>query len=41
MASLDQQTEYWNCAGVAGKTFTHPLEPTWLSPLAPSARILD
>jgi SAM-dependent methyltransferase len=40
MARLDQQTEYWNSTG-AGKTFTHPLEPSWLSGLAPSARILD
>jgi SAM-dependent methyltransferase len=40
MASLDKQTQYWNTTGT-GKTFTHPLEPSWLSPLAPSARILD
>jgi SAM-dependent methyltransferase len=41
MADLDQQTEYWNSAGAAGKTFTHPLEPSWLSELDPGARILD
>lgn len=40
MASLDQQSEYWNSTG-AGKTFTHPLDPTWLSSLEPNARILD
>lgn len=40
MASLDQQTKYWNTTGT-GKTFTHPLEASWLSGLAPSARILD
>lgn len=40
MASLDQQSEYWNSTG-AGKTFTHPLDPTWLSSLDRNARILD
>jgi SAM-dependent methyltransferase len=40
MASLDQQTGYWNRAG-AGKSFTHPLDPAWLSRLDTSARILD
>lgn len=40
MASLDQQTEYWNSTG-AGKNFTHPIEPSWLSGLDRSARILD
>lgn len=40
MASLDQQSEYWNSTGT-GKTFTHPLDTTWLSSLKPNARILD
>jgi SAM-dependent methyltransferase len=40
MASLDHQMEYWNSTG-ARKTFTHPLEPSWLSRLGTSARILD
>lgn len=40
MASLDQQTEYWNSTG-ARKTFTHPLNAAWLSGLQPSARLLD
>lgn len=40
MASLDQQSEYWNSTG-AGKTFTHPLDTAWLSRLEPNARVLD
>ncbi len=40
MTRLDQQVEYWNSVG-ARKTFTHPLDPSWLSRLEPSARILD
>lgn len=40
MTNLDQQTQYWNSTG-AGKTFTHPLEPSWLAALEPDARILD
>jgi SAM-dependent methyltransferase len=40
MVGLDQQTQYWNSTGTV-KTFTHPLEPTWLSTLGPNARILD
>ena len=40
MSGLDQQVEYWNSTGV-GKTFTHPIEPSWLSRLDPGARILD
>lgn len=38
--SLDRQADYWNSTGAA-KTFTYPLELTWLSDLAPDARILD
>src|SRR6185437_12836719 len=40
MATLDQQSEYWNSAGAA-KIFTHPLDPSWLTTLEPDARILD
>jgi len=40
MADLDRQMRYWNSSG-AGKTFTHPIEPAWLSRLDHAARILD
>lgn len=40
MASLDQQTEYWNSTG-ADKSFTHPIELSWISELGRRARILD
>lgn len=34
------QRDYWNTRG-ATKTFTHPVDFSWLSPLDPAARILD
>jgi SAM-dependent methyltransferase len=37
---LDHQVDYWSTTG-AGKTFTHPVEPEWLSEIELSARILD
>lgn len=40
MGELDNQLTYWNTTGVT-KTFTHPVDFTWLRDLAPTARILD
>jgi hypothetical protein len=40
MGGLDNQLTYWNTTGVT-KTFTHPVDFTWLRDLAPTARILD
>ncbi|MGW2250974.1 class I SAM-dependent methyltransferase [Kitasatospora sp. NPDC001660] len=40
MSSLDHQINYWDTTGTE-KTFTHPVELTWLSRLGPDARILD
>ncbi|MEU4419656.1 class I SAM-dependent methyltransferase [Actinoplanes sp. NPDC024001] len=37
---LDNQRGYWDTSGAA-KTFTHPIDFTWLSGLAASARIVD
>jgi SAM-dependent methyltransferase len=38
--ALDNQLGYWNAAGV-GKTFGHPIEPTWLDRIDRRARIVD
>jgi SAM-dependent methyltransferase len=38
--SLENQLGYWNTAGAA-KTFSHPVEPTWLDRIDRQARILD
>lgn len=40
MGALDNQLGYWNAAGAA-KTFSHPVEPTWLDRIDRQARILD
>ena len=40
MPELDNQLTYWDTTG-ATKTFTHPIDFTWLRDLAPTARILD
>jgi SAM-dependent methyltransferase len=40
MPGLDNQLTYWSTTG-ATKTFTHPVDFTWLGDLAPTARILD
>lgn len=40
MASLENQTDYWNTTG-ATRTFTHPLHAPWLDHLPRQARILD
>ncbi|NUT33253.1 MAG: class I SAM-dependent methyltransferase [Hamadaea sp.] len=40
MADLDHQVGYWTTTGAA-KTFTHPLELTWLDGVDRGARILD
>lgn len=40
MPGLENQRAYWDTAG-AMKTFTHPIDFSWLSSLAASARIID
>jgi SAM-dependent methyltransferase len=40
MSELDDQRHFWETAGAA-KTFTHPIDFAWLSPLPSSARIID
>jgi SAM-dependent methyltransferase len=40
MEDLSRQIEYWDGIG-ASKTFTHPLDPDWLTGLDRDARILD
>ena len=40
MPELDNQLAYWNTTGVT-KTFTHPIDFTWLQDLEPTARVLD
>ncbi|MET9887988.1 class I SAM-dependent methyltransferase [Streptomyces sp. NPDC006430] len=40
MRELDRQVAYWDTVGAA-KTFTHPLELTWLAGVGRSARVLD
>jgi SAM-dependent methyltransferase len=40
MSRLDNQQRFWDTAG-ATKTFTHPIDFTWLSPLTSAARIID
>jgi SAM-dependent methyltransferase len=37
---LDNQVEYWNSTGT-GKTFGHPLEPSWLADVDRAAHVLD
>lgn len=40
MADLDHQVDYWTTIG-AEKTFTHPIDLTWLAELDRSAHVLD
>jgi SAM-dependent methyltransferase len=40
MATLDNQSGYWNSTGAA-KTFGHPVEPSWLERVDPQAHVLD
>ena len=40
MTDIGTQTAYWNTIG-ASKTFTHPVEHTWLAQVDRRARILD
>ena len=40
MSELDHQQRFWDTAGAA-KTFTHPIDFTWLSRLTPAAQIID
>ncbi|MFI6144710.1 class I SAM-dependent methyltransferase [Streptomyces sp. NPDC051109] len=40
MDDLGRQIAYWDTAGAA-KTFTHPLDLTWLAGVGRSARVLD
>lgn len=40
MRDLDRQIAYWDSVG-ATKTFTHPLNPGWLTGVGSNARILD
>lgn len=40
MSELNNQRHFWETAGAA-KTFTHPIDFTWLSRLPSTARIID